>query len=121
MDSIRIESVRPVALVSPTLGASHDPNNDPRLPRCLAFTLAPAAASAGTIAYEGDTLVLTAGPGEANSITFGGEQAGRLSIADARRTRSPPTAAPSSTRSTRSSASFPRASTPTSGTATTAS
>ena len=45
--------------------------------------LAPAAASAGTIAYDGDTLVLTAGPGEANSITFGGEQEGRLSIADA--------------------------------------
>jgi hypothetical protein len=48
-----------------------------------ALALAPATASAGTIAYEGDTLVLTAGPGEANSITFGGEEAGRLSISDA--------------------------------------
>ena len=48
----------------------------------VAFALAPAAASAGTITYDGDTLVLTAGPG-ADSITFGGEQAGLLSIADA--------------------------------------
>jgi RTX calcium-binding nonapeptide repeat (4 copies) len=47
------------------------------------LALSPAAASAGTIAYEGDTLVVTAGPGEANSITFGGEEEGRLSISDA--------------------------------------
>jgi len=50
-----------------------------------ALALAPAAASAGTIAYDGDTLVVTAGAGEANSITFGGEQEGRLSISDAAR------------------------------------
>ena len=85
-----------------------------------ALALAPAAASAGTIAYEGDTLVLTAGPGEANSITFGGEQAGRLSISDAARTRSPRIAAPSSTRRTRSSATSRHASARTSATATTA-
>jgi hypothetical protein len=48
-----------------------------------ALALSPAAASAGTIAYEGDTLVVTAGPGEANSITFGGDEEGRLSISDA--------------------------------------
>ncbi len=47
------------------------------------LALSPAAASAGTIAYEGDLLVMTAGPGEANSITFGGEEEGRLSISDA--------------------------------------
>jgi hypothetical protein len=48
-----------------------------------AFALPPAVASAGTIAYQGDTLVITAAPGEVNGITFGGEEAGRLSISDA--------------------------------------
>jgi Ca2+-binding RTX toxin-like protein len=47
-----------------------------------ALALPPAAASAGTIAYQGDTLVLTAAPGEANSLTFGGEEPGKLSISD---------------------------------------
>ena len=47
-----------------------------------AIALTPAAASAGTIAYEGDTLVIMAAPGETNAITLGGEQAGRLSISD---------------------------------------
>ena len=47
-----------------------------------ALTLIPATASAGTISYQGDTLVLQAAPGEANSVTFGGEEAGRLSISD---------------------------------------
>ena len=44
--------------------------------------LAPAAANAGTISYEGDTLVLRAAPGEANDVTLSGEEAGRLSISD---------------------------------------
>jgi len=48
-----------------------------------ALALTPAAASAGTIAYQGDTLVITAAPGEINGITFGGEEPGRLSISDA--------------------------------------
>lgn len=47
-----------------------------------ALALTPAAASAGTIAYEGDTLVLTAASGEVNGLTFGGEEAGRLSLSD---------------------------------------
>ncbi len=48
-----------------------------------ALALVPAAASAGTIAYQGDTLHITAAPGEANGITLGGEEQGRLSISDA--------------------------------------
>ena len=44
--------------------------------------LAPAAAHAGTLSYEGDTLVLRAAPGEANDVTLSGEEAGRLSISD---------------------------------------
>jgi Ca2+-binding RTX toxin-like protein len=47
-----------------------------------ALALAPPAASAGTIGYQGDTLVITAAPGEINGITLGGEQAGLLSISD---------------------------------------
>jgi Ca2+-binding RTX toxin-like protein len=47
-----------------------------------ALALTPAAASAGTIVYKGDTLVITAAPGEENGVTFGGEEAGRLSISD---------------------------------------
>ena len=47
-----------------------------------ALALAPAIASAGSIAYQGDALVIAAAPGEANGITFGGEQEGRLSISD---------------------------------------
>jgi Ca2+-binding RTX toxin-like protein len=47
-----------------------------------ALALTPAAASAGTIAYQGDMLVLTGAPGEVNGVTFGGEEAGRLSISD---------------------------------------
>jgi hypothetical protein len=46
------------------------------------LALVPATASAGTITYQGDTLILQAAPGEANSLTFGGEQDGRLSISD---------------------------------------
>jgi RTX calcium-binding nonapeptide repeat (4 copies) len=48
-----------------------------------ALALAPSAASAGTISYVGDTLTITAAPGELNGITLGGEQEGRLSISDA--------------------------------------
>jgi hypothetical protein len=48
-----------------------------------ALALTRAAASAGTIAYQSDTLVVTAAPGEVNGITFGGEEPGRLSISDA--------------------------------------
>jgi hypothetical protein len=47
----------------------------------LALVAAPAA-SAGTIAYDGDTLVVTAAPGEQNFVTFAAEQAGRISISD---------------------------------------
>src|SRR5918996_1232955 len=47
----------------------------------LALVAAPAA-SAGTIAYDGDTLVVAAAPGEQNFVTFGSEQAGRISISD---------------------------------------
>lgn len=47
-----------------------------------ALALIPAAASAATISYQGDTLVITAAPGESNGITLGGEEAGRLSISD---------------------------------------
>ncbi len=46
------------------------------------LALCPAAASAATISYQGDTLVLTAGAGETNSITFGGVEPGKLSISD---------------------------------------
>ena len=48
----------------------------------FALALLPAAASAGTVAYSGDTLVITASSGEENFITLGGEQDGRLSISD---------------------------------------
>jgi hypothetical protein len=48
-----------------------------------ALALTPAAASAATISYHGDTLVIAAAPGESNGITLGGEEAGRLSISDA--------------------------------------
>jgi len=59
-----------------------------RTPRALigavaALAVVPAAASAGTIAYEGDTLVLRAAPGEANSVTLSGEEPGRLALSDA--------------------------------------
>jgi hypothetical protein len=47
-----------------------------------ALALIPAAASAGTIGYQGDTLTITAAPGEINDITLGGEEEGRLSISD---------------------------------------
>jgi hemolysin type calcium-binding protein len=47
-----------------------------------ALALTPAAASAATISYQGDTLVITAAPGESNGITLGGEEPGRLSISD---------------------------------------
>jgi Ca2+-binding RTX toxin-like protein len=56
--------------------------------RLLAATLtctalAPAAAAhAGTLSYEGDTLVLRAASGEANDLTLSGEEAGRVSISD---------------------------------------
>jgi Ca2+-binding RTX toxin-like protein len=49
---------------------------------CALALLAAPAASAGTIAYDGDTLVVTAAPGEANFVTFGSEQDGRISISD---------------------------------------
>jgi Ca2+-binding RTX toxin-like protein len=49
---------------------------------CAIALVAAPAASAGTIAYDGDTLVVTAGSGEQNFVTFGGEQAGRISISD---------------------------------------
>jgi hypothetical protein len=49
----------------------------------VALALTPAAASAGTIAYQGDMLLITAAPGEVNGITLGGEEPGRLSISDA--------------------------------------
>lgn len=47
-----------------------------------ALAVVPAPASAGTISYQGDMLVLKAAAGEPNSVTFGGEEAGRLSISD---------------------------------------
>ena len=59
----------------------------PRIPHLIAAACAVAlvaapAASAGTIAYDGDTLVLTAASGEENFVTFGSEQDGRISISD---------------------------------------
>jgi RTX calcium-binding nonapeptide repeat (4 copies) len=48
-----------------------------------ALALTPAAASAATIEYSGDTLVVTAAPGEENSLTLGGEQDSKLSVSDA--------------------------------------
>jgi Ca2+-binding RTX toxin-like protein len=77
MDSTSIESL---AAAEPLTEA--DAMTRTFLAALASLALFPAAASAGTITYDGDTLVLTAGP-EANSVTFGGEQEGRLSIADA--------------------------------------
>jgi Ca2+-binding RTX toxin-like protein len=59
----------------------------PRTLRLLAATLTctalvPAAAHAGTLSYEGDTLVLRAASGEANDVTLSGEEPGRVSISD---------------------------------------
>ncbi len=54
-----------------------------------ALALVPAAASAGTLSYENDTLVLRAAPGEANSITLSGEEPGRLSVSDSATTSFP--------------------------------
>lgn len=48
-----------------------------------ALAVLPATASAGSLSYDGDTLVLRADPGEANSVTLSSEEPGRLSIYDA--------------------------------------
>ena len=48
-----------------------------------ALALTPAAAAAGTVTYEGDTLVLRASPGSANSVTLSSEEPGKLAISDA--------------------------------------
>jgi Ca2+-binding RTX toxin-like protein len=48
-----------------------------------ALALTPAAAAAGTVSYEGNTLVLKASAGDENSVTLSGEAPGKLSIYDA--------------------------------------
>jgi hypothetical protein len=48
-----------------------------------ALALLPAVASAGSITYEGDTLVVRTSPGQADDVTVAGEEAGRVSISSA--------------------------------------
>ena len=43
----------------------------PMLAACAAALLGPAAAQAGTLSYQGDTLVFTASPGARDSIHLG--------------------------------------------------
>lgn len=47
-----------------------------------AFAAVPATTSASSLAYEGDTLVLRAAPGEANFVGISGYESGRISISD---------------------------------------
>ena len=47
-----------------------------------ALAIVPATASAGTVAYEGDTLVISASAGELNDLTLSGENPGKLSISE---------------------------------------
>ncbi len=54
----------------------------PLVAACAALALLPAGASASSLTYEGDTLVLRAAPGEANFVGISGEQAGRISVSD---------------------------------------
>lgn len=52
------------------------------VPTLAALALVPATAHAGSITYDGDTLVVRAASGEANDVTLSGENAPRLSISD---------------------------------------
>ena len=48
-----------------------------------ALALTPAVAAAGTVTYEGATLVVKASPGIANDVTLSSEEPGKLAISDA--------------------------------------
>ncbi|MFA9273207.1 MAG: catalase, partial [Baekduiaceae bacterium] len=52
------------------------------LPALAALAVLPAAAQAGTVTFEGDTLVLRAAPGEANSLTISSEETGKVALSD---------------------------------------
>lgn len=47
-----------------------------------ALAAIPSTATASSLTYEGDTLVVRAAPGEANFVTLSGDEPGRLSVSD---------------------------------------
>ena len=54
----------------------------PLLAACAAALLGPAAAQAGTLSYEGDTLVYRADPGVRDSPLLGKDDDGKLTISE---------------------------------------